>query len=514
MRRVCEISEHQLSWPLTVAFPRGISWWWYICVVLLAAGSGSAAQVLADADAPPGDAAVWMVSADSAAAGSSHNIRWAADGHEIAIPSYGEASWTMRGLPKLAARRSYLYLLLDLPSPAQITVHYRRRGDEMWDSQRSAWVGPPTFVAGPHAYRLDMRAMPKWNTEIEEIQISLEGLMPGATVGFGGVAGSVEALNELAGSGQAWPVASVSAHAPYQGERFVACSRTVVSVDEATAAAGLCTYIANPATSNPYGLNFDPQSQLGLAQFTMGIEIDGRHLTHHDATQVRVLTRPGAICSQLEFSGDQVDIQVTPLRAVSDTQRAEGAVLYRIKSVRGAPVSVRVGQMAPMTVWERGLWLRTGKPPQAAGSARVESGTVSLAHPAVPYHVVLRASPGGGEPTISQDGASSEVRFAQGDGWIVAAFAPELSRAAELTANEPLQAEQESLAYFDQLLQHFRIKTPHPALDEAFRTAWLTMDYTWVKPYGCTESLHHWWAIWQQYPSASFELGRTGGSHA
>ena len=76
--------------------------------------------------------------------------------------------------------------------------------------------------------------------------------------------------------------------------------------------------------------------------------------------------------------------------------------------------------------------------------------------------------------------------------------------AAELTGVEALKAEQESFSHYEEVLGHFRIATPNPVLDEAFRTAWLNMDYSWVRPFGCTESLHHWWAIWQQYPSASF----------
>ena len=352
------------------------------------------------------------------------NFRVVDEGRTLVVAAHGEARIELGGLAVEALRAVWLYILLDLPSPAQLRVFYRKNGKADFDDESMALTAPPTYLAGPHAYQLDMRTMPGWSERIEGLRICFEGLMGGATVRYGGVAGSAEPLPEIASHGDHWPAAPVSAHPPYKAERFVACSRTVVSIDEATVAAGLSTYIENPREVNPFGLNFDPQSQFGLAQFIAGIGVGDGRRAYQDASVVRVVPRPGTLLGQLTFPDDELHVQITPLRPLSDTDRAEGAVLYQVRSVRGAPVWMSCGQMAPMTVWERGLWLRTGKPPKAAGSARVEGTVGLLSHVEVPYTVALRAGPGASVPRVSASGSAVEVEFASGEGWVVAAFAP------------------------------------------------------------------------------------------
>ncbi len=446
---------------------------------------------------------VWLSTPAPDAFVESAHLSVGTEGRALTTEVFGEVYFDVALTDAQAAQCAFVYLLLDLPSPAQIELFYRLEGGEGFDNAHFALGSKPTFLPGPRAYRIDMRNLPGWRGNLKALRVRLGGLMSGATIGYGGIAATARPLDALPGK-PGWPVAPIAAGPPYRGERFATCSRTVVSMDEVTAAAGLSTYIANPKDSNPYGLNFDPQSQFSLVQFQPGI--GQAEVSPSVAVSVEVTPEPGTLKATLDFPGGMIEVQATPLRELSDTAEAEGAVLYRIQSRNGAPVWVDCGQMAPMTVWERGAWLRTGVTKGVPCTVTVErGGAIAIRHPEVPCVVVLRPGPGAEPVTLSRDGTTGRIDFPGGAGWLVAGFAADADRALALTRGDPVPMESASLDYFRRVLDHFRIETPNPVIDEAFRTAWLTMDYTWVKPYGCMESLHHWWAIWQQYPSASFE---------
>jgi len=161
----------------------------------------------------------------------------------------------------------YLYLILQAPSPVQMVIYFRRDGDVGFDPRRSFMIERPVYPPGLTCYRLDLSNVAHWSGVVSELRVHFEGLMEGAEIRFGGVAVSERASIKLAGSDAQYPVSPVGVMPAYLGERFVACSRTVLSIDESVPTPGLSTYISNPATLNPYGLQFDPQKQFGLCKF-------------------------------------------------------------------------------------------------------------------------------------------------------------------------------------------------------------------------------------------------------
>jgi len=426
-------------------------------------------------------------------------------GRQLRIDEFGE---TRLDLPAEidAQEACFLYLLLDLPSPSQLAVYFRGDAQE-FSHERMALVSPPTYRAGMHAYRLPLEGFPGWQGQIAALRLEMGGLMTGSRVAFGGVAISEAPLESLSSpEGADIPVAPVTVMGPYKGERFVACSRTVVSMDELTGTPGLSTQERNPKDANEFGLNFDPQSQLALAKFVASVRIGGRWVSTSEADDVHVTPAPGLLTALCTFPSVALTIEAMALRPLSDTAAAEGAMLYRVKTQPPAPVRIESGGMMHMSVWNRVAWLRERR--CANPEARVDPAgpNVSISNPGgIFYIVALRAAGAPIEPVVSPEGGYAAVEFDKGDGTVLAAFAETPKRAAELAAADPDAAARETLGYYQRILDQFQIATPVPEMDEAFRTAWLNMDYTWVKPYGCSESLHHWWALWQQYPSASFD---------
>lgn len=468
-------------------------------LVLATATYGEETRSMAENQHEPGR---WLSKPSAGAFAATEQLTLSPDGRELTAQVFGEVSFDISLDGARAEDYPFVYLLFDLPSPAQIEVFYQPSSADAFDNAHFALGSRPTYEPGPRAYRIDMRSMPGWSSALKALRVRLGGLMPGTVVAYGGIAASSETLDTLPDAPD-WLVVPIAAGPPYKGERFAACSRTVVSMDEVTAAAGLSTYIENPKDANPYGLNFDPQSQLALAQFRAGID----QPADAPAPSVTVTPGPGTLKAALEYPKTTLRVQAAPLRPLSDTAEAEGAVLCRVRAEDGEAVWVDCGKMAPMTVWERGTWLRTGAVPgEDPCTVTIErGGEAVLRHPGVPYVVVLRPGPGAASLAPTDNGDTVRARFPKGEGWILAAFAPDEARARTLARRDPVPLEAASFEYFKNLLDRFHIKTPSPTLDEAFRAAWLTMDYTWVKPYGCMESLHHWWALWQQYPSASFD---------
>ena len=91
-------------------------------------------------------------------------------------------------------------------------------------------------------------------------------------------------------------------------------------------------------------------------------------------------------------------------------------------------------------------------------------------------------------------------------------FAEDPDRVLELSEMHPDKALANVERHYDELLSN-RIETPDTLLNQAFASALLTLEYTWVPPYGWMECIHHWTSLWHMQQTVAAEwLGQTDRS--
>lgn len=80
--------------------------------------------------------------------------------------------------------------------------------------------------------------------------------------------------------------------------------------------------------------------------------------------------------------------------------------------------------------------------------------------------------------------------------WLVFGFAPDAARAAALTEGVPAELLSAVKAQYDELLADWKLQTPDKNLDDAFTYARLSLEQSWMEPYGWIECIHHWGTMW------------------
>jgi len=462
-----------------------------------------------EASTPP---LVWLVRPDIAGNLTLHQLEALEprDGWiPIRVTGYDAPHFDTDRLKLDANRYVYLYLILHLPSPAQFSLFFQKEGDTAYSSNRMGMIQKPIYTEEPQALRLDLGDVPEWKGAISRMRLQFEGMLKGSEFKVGGLAlstGKLERIGEPSNH-TSYSVTRAELTGPYKGERMVACCRTVLSMDEVSGAVGLSTYIDQPLNSQsfmiPSAVSYDPQKQIALVKLKPSMERDGKTVPTSQAASVDVMAYPGRLIADYRHEAVGIHLEALPLRSVCDTAEAEGAMLFKIASRPSNRVVVECGGMAVMGVFQREAWLRDAVPGNAKNQIKKEGGLAVLRDPSVERVVVLKSS----APLMvaAVDVPHARIEFPAGEGWILATFARSADRAVALAGVDIATEENNSREFYAGLLNRIHIKTPEAVMDEAFQAAVLNMEYTWVRPFGCTESLHHWWALWQQYPTAVFD---------
>ena len=122
----------------------------------------------------------WLVTPKTLDSSQLGELKKVAGGQELIVRSCLD----VQGLRVNADKSRFLYLILNLPSPAQLTVDFTTPDSLGYNAERMVLVTPPTFVSGMRAYRLDMINIPNWNGPITALRLQMEGLMANTTVGL------------------------------------------------------------------------------------------------------------------------------------------------------------------------------------------------------------------------------------------------------------------------------------------------------------------------------------------
>lgn len=331
---------------------------------------------------------------------------------------------------------------------------------------------------------------------------------------------------------------------PTRRERLAAWHRTVAVTDETVPNSALFTYINK---------SFTYADNNWLAKLMPYVETASGLQGPDAAASLKVADTPGGIRATFTIEGVNVTTRLVPLCVGRGGQLPEGCAVYRITTEPATPVVVRIGSGTSLNLirGSDGAGLRSDHATAIEGDLRIEGRSASFRGGVEKVPVVLRAelhAPGQADSTRHTDAPPSDLsrsdspspdssrqagaipgrsetrndsadailerdgengalaaHFESGQGTLIIAFAPTAERATEIAKTDADEGMREVAAYYERLWSNNHIETPEPMLDDAFRHALRTLEYTWIEPIGWLECIHHWLSLWHMQATAGAE---------
>lgn len=286
-------------------------------------------------------------------------------------------------------------------------------------------------------------------------------------------------------------------------DRMAAWNYSLVRTYELAPVSRLLTYVREN-----YGIQYT-----ALARIVPQIEVDGKTYSASQAENIQVEDFPGGVVARFTLGGVRVETRFTPLLVGQGEPTRVGAAVYRIETTPATPVQLIVGE----SYWQRSAFEDMNKSPFTpldAHDNRItrQEGTylIRTAEHGAITGVRTKAS-----VTVQSDGKKGEFMecsLPKGSGELLLTFAEDPDRVLELSEMNPDKALANVERHYDELLSN-RIETPDTLLNQAFASALLTLEYTWVPPYGWMECIHHWTSMWHMQQTVAAEwLGQTDRS--
>ncbi len=276
-------------------------------------------------------------------------------------------------------------------------------------------------------------------------------------------------------------------------ERMAAFHRSVIATHETDVTSAFMTYFK----SHPEQIKHD-----FLVKIVPCLDKGGIIPAPSNATDVHVEDFPGGVQARFKIGDVEVTADLAPLLVGRNVQTWEGAAVYSITTNPPTPVVLRIGGGTSVC-------FLMGTPPAFVGpdtvapkEARVVGGNAATFQSGEdPFQMAVRAT---GTVERNADTGQLTARFADGSGAVVMAYADAPERALELSQTDP-QADRKTVDdYYAKLLES-RIETPDENLNAAFSAAIITLEYSWIEPYGWIETIHHWLALWHMQHTAGAE---------
>ncbi|MBR6426405.1 MAG: hypothetical protein IKS28_01125 [Clostridia bacterium] len=82
------------------------------------------------------------------------------------------------------------------------------------------------------------------------------------------------------------------------------------------------------------------------------------------------------------------------------------------------------------------------------------------------------------------------------------AFSENREEAERIVSSDPAAERQKVLDYYGKMFKDWYIRTPDASIDETFKHARLNVEYSWFRPYGWIECIHHWPTMWHMEHTA------------
>ena len=389
------------------------------------------------------------------------------------------------------------YLLLDLDNSSRVRLQVFFAADQRAFGEDRSFQPTRPLRAGRHLYEIPLTPLSSWSGTIRDLRLDLEQAKAGDHI----VVHRLGVAERPLPQGDANVVRLVLSTPPAPGEpvrmeRMAAWHKTVAVTDEVVPNSAVFTYLVD---------RFGYTENNGLAKLSPVVTSTDKSLgriTSVEAQDVHVEDTPGGVRATFRLEGTRVRTEIVPLFIGRGSKAVEGVALYRINTEPATAVQVQIGGGKSFTLiggsGTAGLRSEDLLPLEGL---RVDGGIAQFRGGLESLPVAI----GGSAALATTANEPLTVSFPAGKGHLVIAFAREPARAAELVKIDADAEAKRVAEYYDRLWAANRIETPEQVMNDAFRHALRTMEYTWIEPYGWLECVHHWFSLWHMQATAGAE---------
>lgn len=280
-------------------------------------------------------------------------------------------------------------------------------------------------------------------------------------------------------------------------ERIAAWDKTITATDETVPNSAVLTYRTD--ADDAVYFNY-------LAKLMPVLQIDGAPALPSAATELQVEDFYGGVEATCRYGEVTLRTELIPLMVGRGVAETEGLVLYRVETTPPTPLDVQIGGGDKIGfVWGSSPLLRNNEVAPFGSPLVLEAGAASAQSGLEADQVAVSAS---GELSVigqtDEQNGTLLAHFEGGSGYVLVGHAAGSERARELLATNVEKAEAALESYYAQLMKS-HIKTPEPALDQAFSDVFYNLEYNWIEPYGWMECAHHWLVMWHMQATSGAE---------
>jgi hypothetical protein len=286
-------------------------------------------------------------------------------------------------------------------------------------------------------------------------------------------------------------------------ERRAGYDKTVVMTDETVPNSCVLTYFQHEIHYTD--INY-------LVKLAPSLTIDGDTIVPSQARDLSVDDFPGGVIARFKMKNVQVETTIMPLMIGRKTNSWEGAVLYEINTAPRANIVVNIGSGETLTFDRKEVQADSVAP--LSNSVSIDEHTIQFRSGEENIPVIIKSS---GAIKIQPAGSDARknvsIAMESGSGQILIGFANKESQLSKIVATDFSAAKAQVNRYYARLLASSQVETPDTNMNNAFRSAIYNLEYTWIKPYGWLECLHHWYALFQQQVTDGADwIGQTNRS--
>jgi len=382
-----------------------------------------------------------------------------------------------------------LYLQMAADAGRQLQLFFST-GDPFCEDQ-SVRVRGLILGSEPALHALDLSKVAQWRGKITSLRLDLEGSRKDAHVKLFRVG-----MGKSSIVSNATPLVTGSDPCGTNRRRAAAFQDTIVATDECYASSAVMTFVKTRVSY--VELN-------ALARLLARVEVEGRQ---YDAATVgrdlKVEDFPGGVRARYQLAGSQIISELMPLRIGRDTPAQDGAALFTIRAEPPLPLVVDCGNSMVERPFAGPFANTEPTMENSTDQITIESGLAFITSKVHPLQVAVRGDVTPSVQTNLTGGQYLRFRAPSGQMSILVSYAEDAAQVGQIARTDFPRGRQQVEDYYADLLQA-HVQTPVKNINAAFRTALYNLEYAWNAPFGWTESLNFWHALWHMQHTAGEE---------
>lgn len=297
---------------------------------------------------------------------------------------------------------------------------------------------------------------------------------------------------------------SCARSAPELGtERMAALHETIVSMREGVGIPAVFTYDHDPA----FWLDHTMLGRLTVGVVGKSGDVSWLHAA--DEVVVRNIPTGEGLEAVATVAGHAIRLEALPASLDTPNDQWEGAATFRVTCDPPAQIALRFGDIGrtrfhgfrPEIPLRIDYLTHPGFRILPDGATNInwvnEVSLLSAKEIALIAAVRVEDDPAF-ERTFEPGAVRSESKAPIAEASLVVSFAKTSERARELVSLPAAELRSQTIARFRSLLASAKIDTPSDALNKTFQASLLTLECSWVRPYGWIETMHHYGTLYSQ----------------